>query len=131
MSERELPTQLIARCSYSCATRVSELRHNKRRIPPKMTNFACLYTATGPSRALRTERSPRTTAARGVSHFTHGVTGPRQIYGYSLSGLFTSYNWHELSSYLLTTPNHFHSPMSSARAIFYDMVYSHAYPHTN
>ena len=50
-----------------------------------MTNFACLYTATGPSRAPRTERSPRTTAARGVSHFTHGVTGPRQIYGYSLS----------------------------------------------
>ena len=85
MSERELPIQLIARCSYSCATRVSELRHNKRRIPPKMTNFACLFTATGPSRALRSERSPRTTAARGVSHFTHGVTGPRQIYGYSLS----------------------------------------------
>mgnify|MGYP006936306155 CR=1 FL=1 len=81
----EIPTQLIARCSYSCATRVSELRHNKRRIPPIMTTFSCLFNAPGSLRSLRSLRPPRTTVARGASHVTHGVTESRKITGYSLS----------------------------------------------
>ena len=60
-------------------------RHNKRRVPPIMTTFACLFNAPGSSRSPRSQRPPRTTVARGASHLTNGVTEPRKITGYSLS----------------------------------------------
>ena len=61
------------------------LKCNKRRIPPNMTSFVCLFNSPRAMRSLRLPRSPRTTGVCGASHLTNGVTESRKITGYSLS----------------------------------------------